>query len=857
MSIRYRRHLGRSLGRVCALFWALAPALAQAETTAFFYSAPVPRELFEVYDQVVVQPDQAPNPGNFSAAKGQPVAYVSVGEVLATGPAAAQIRPEWVIARNAGWATWVLDPRSAGVQDYLLSRIEELWSQGYRRFFLDTLDSYRLGLRADAAVRQAEAGWVKLIRAIRARHPESKLLLNRGFELLPEVAPLVSGVVAESLFDGYDARSQSYVRVPEDSRRWLLGQLQTARDRYGLPVTVIDYRPRSEREAARATAQRIAELGFEPWVADGLLSSLGVAQLEVLPRNILILTDDPAAAEGKPSGALDLLGPVIEYLGYVPVQHALAQGLPGGNLSARYAGLVTWFGSAAAQGYGAWLLGQVRSGLRVAILGDTGFAADGAEAQELGLRVVQHASAEPTQVVQRDALVGFEADPPAHPFEGPILSSIGPSARSHLTLADASGHQGTAIGTCAWGGLATSHVLALSGLAGERSWVLDPFAFLSLALALPPVPEPDLSSENGRRIALVVVRAAGLSWPARLPGSPPTVRALSERILGRYPWPHGLDVGVAGPGPLPSEQDLAAARQLLASPLVYEARGLLPGSADLRRGRASLTRLRSLAWRSDLLLGPIGSDLSYLPPNAREAYPFARVRETLEYTERPRRLAPILLDYHAFLAASAGGLATLEALYRWLAAGEPYWLDLDAYRARLAAFREQVVARHLDGSISYHGGEALRTLRVPYDLGTPDLRASSGVAVLRQVEQAQYSSFGPGAERRIVLARSPAAWPHLTQTNGRVRSLHADVDDTTRRLDFELESNVALQIGFGGLGAAAHCRLELGAEGASARGQPAPVFVGVADPEGRWQISLTGRATGPSHLSCALPREPA
>jgi len=879
VSARRRRRLG--LGQLCVLFWALAPALARAETTAFFYSAPVPRELFEVYDQVVVQPDQAPHPSNFSAAKGQPVAYVSVGEVLASSPAAAQIRSDWVIARNAGWATWVLDPRSAGYQDYLLSRIEELWNHGYRRFFLDTLDSYRLGLHAQVALRQAEAGWVKLIRAIHARHPESKLLLNRGFELLPEVAPLLSGVVAESLFDGYDARTQSYVRVAADDRRWLLGQLNTARDRYGLPVTVIDYRPHAERDRARATAQRIAELGFEPWVADGQLSSLGVGSLEVLPRRILILTDDPAAAAGKPSGALDLLGPVIEYLGYVPVQQALGQGLPAGNLSARYAGLVTWLGSAAGQGYGAWLLGQARAGLHVAILGNPGFAPDGPEAQELGLRLVQHASAEPTRVVQQDALVGFEAEPPARPFEGPLLSSVGEGARSHLTLTDASGHRGTVIATSAWGGIATSHVLALSGLEGERAWVLDPFAFLSQALALPPVPEPDLSTENGRRIALVVVRAAGLSWPARLPGSPPTSRVLSERILGQYPWPHGLDLGVAGPGPVPSAEDLAAARRLLASP-VEEARGLLPGHADLRRGRASLTRLRSLTWQSlggrgeaeaaasFELLGPIASDLSYLPLDAQEAYPFARVRETLEYTERPRRLAPILLDYHAFLAASPGGLATLDALYRWVAAQEPYWLDLRAYRERVDAFRQQVVARHLDGSVSYHGGEGLRTLRVPYDLGMPDLRASEGVAVLRQLDQGQYLSFLPGAERRVVLAPSPAAWPHLTHSNGRVRWLRATAEDAERHLDFELESPVALQIGFGGLGAAAVCHLEIGRleigrlesgrlesgrlQVGSTRGQPAQaVLEGVADREGRWQVSLAERASGPSHLSCSLP----
>lgn len=851
------RRLRGPLGWCALLCWALSAQPARA-STAFFYSAPVPRELFDVYDQVVVQPDQAPNPSNFAGAKGRPVAYVSVGEVLATSPAARQMHPDWVIARNGGWSTWVLDPRSTGYQNYLLTQIDTLWDQGYRGFFLDTLDSYRLGLRAAADARQAEAGWVKLIRAIHTRHPQATLLLNRGFELLPDIAPLVSGVIAESLFDGYDAHHRSYVRVSADDRRWLLGQLNTVRDRYHLPVTVIDYRPRSERDAARATAQRVAELGFEPWVADGLLSTLGVGTLEVMPRKILILTDDPAALQGKESEALQLLGPVIEYLGYVPVQHALGQGLPAANASEHYAGLVTWLGSAAPKGYGAWLLGQIHAGLRVAILGNTGFLPDGTEAEELGIRLVHRASAGPTSVVQHDALVGFEAKVPARPFEGPVLSLNGPGAHSHLTLADASGHRGTAIGTAAWGGLATTHVLALGGLDGERSWVLDPFAFLSQALGLGRIPEPDLNTENGRRIALVVVRAAGLSWPARLPGSPETSRAFREQILARYPWPYGLDVSRVGSGPAPSEQDLIAAQPLFESALVSHVTGLLPGSADLRRERASLTRLRSVTWQvGSELRAPIASDLAYLPPQSSEAYPFARVRETLEYTERPRRLEPILLDYHAFLAASAGGLATLDGLYHWVAAQRPYFLDLDGYRARVAGFREQVVARHLDGSLSYHGGEALRTLRVPSEWGTPDLRSSEGVAVLRQHEpqheQWQYLSFGPGTARRLVAAHGPADFPHLTDTNGRVLAVSARAEETVRQLDFELQSSTALEMSFGGLGAAAHCRLELGT---AKPGQPHALLEGNADAEGRWQVSISETATGPSHLACVSPGEP-
>ena len=141
----------------------------------------------------------------------------------------------------------------------MLGRIDALWRRGYRRFFLDTLDSYRLGLDSERAREQAAAGWIQLIRTLAERHPDARWILNRGFELLPEVSSLVDGVVAESLFDGWDPVTKTYAPVSDEARQWLLQQLQQVRERYDLPVTVIDYRPAAEREAARLTAQRIAE----------------------------------------------------------------------------------------------------------------------------------------------------------------------------------------------------------------------------------------------------------------------------------------------------------------------------------------------------------------------------------------------------------------------------------------------------------------------------------------------------------------------------------------------------------------------------------------------------------------------
>jgi polysaccharide biosynthesis protein PelA len=105
-----------------------------------------------------------------------------------------------------------------------------------------------------------------------------QLLLNRGFEILPEVAHLAVGIVAESLFQGWDAGAGTYVRVNEEGRNWLLEQLRTANMHYRLPVTVIDYVAPDQPALAQDTAKRIRNLGFGAWVATPQLNTLSPEQ---------------------------------------------------------------------------------------------------------------------------------------------------------------------------------------------------------------------------------------------------------------------------------------------------------------------------------------------------------------------------------------------------------------------------------------------------------------------------------------------------------------------------------------------------------------------------------------------------
>lgn len=146
--------------------------------------------------------------------------------------------------------------------------------KGVSRVFLDTLDSYQRVAVDDATRADSRRGLVALIRAVKDSYPEASLIMNRGFDLVPEVHGLVMAVAFESLFRGWDQAKGKYTVVSPEDRHWLLHQIDRVRTEFGLPVIAIDYCAPGDQDCIRHTAQRIRALGIIPYVADGHLQTV-------------------------------------------------------------------------------------------------------------------------------------------------------------------------------------------------------------------------------------------------------------------------------------------------------------------------------------------------------------------------------------------------------------------------------------------------------------------------------------------------------------------------------------------------------------------------------------------------------
>jgi hypothetical protein len=543
--------------------------------TAFFYGAKPPRELFAHFDRVVVEADHLdtlPAPGTTRA---QPFAYVGVGEVHRSRPWRGDLPPSLVIGHDDVWGSDIVDTGSPAWKTFLLERVvEPLYARGFRGFFLDALDSYRKVAGDAAAIARHVRGTADIVMAIKRSHPDVKVLLNRGFDVLPFVGARVDGLVAESLFCTAtpDGRYSAVSTAESDA---LLRELEGARALYGLPIAVIDYVAPNQPEQRRADALRIWRQGFDPWVATPSLDSVGIGRAEIIPRKVmLVYTGTDEGFLGVQDAAV-LVAPVLEYLGYVVDYVDARRGLPAEDLSGQYAGIVTLLPEAVqdADAYRGWLLRQVDRGVRVAFLEGFGFSADPSFLARLGLAPASSVARAPVRVDRGSAYAGFEATVRARVHELPPVRVASSSTSSLLHLTDAAGEAWDAIVLGPWGGAAFQPYVVEDGLEQERRWILDPFRFVRDALALPPIPAPDVTTESGRRILTIHIDGDAFVSRAERRSAEYTGQVLLDEVLRKYALPHTVSIveGEIGPeGMFPKESPRleAIARTIFALPNV-------------------------------------------------------------------------------------------------------------------------------------------------------------------------------------------------------------------------------------------------------------------------------------------------
>ncbi|MGB0908786.1 MAG: endo alpha-1,4 polygalactosaminidase, partial [Nitrospirales bacterium] len=568
-------------------FWCVGLLAFQAEiglaadfTVAIFYGDPAPLDELKAFDVVVVEPDHDYDPNGYRTSNSELFAYVSIGEFTSIRGYAKAIPENWVLGKNDDWDARVVDQKQEAWPKFVTDKIiGPLWEEGYRGFFLDTLDSYHLVAKTAEQRKQQEQGLVQVIQAIKTKYPDAKLIFNRGFEIIPSVAKHVYAVAAESLFRGWDQGKKRYVEVPAEDRQWLLAQLQDIQKSQNLPIIAIDYLPAQDREHAKRIAQKIQHLDMIPWVSTPELDVLGIGAIEVIPRKVFSIFNgarDPMPGHSDLHRFIDL---PVNHLGYVPEHWDIRNPLPDYPLIGRYAGVVVWVSGEQhswSQKLHEWLVKQIQQGVRVALFDSFGFPLQEQNLIPFGLEVGSpRDSVSQVKFSIKDARMGFEIQPiPKRRGFVPLSISTAVEGQSLLQLeTDEEDHQDV-VAIMPWGGYALFPyaVIQLPDLEHSR-WVFDPIEFLQEALRLEPMPIPDTTTQNGRRLLLIHVDGDGFASLAEFPGKVYAGEVLHQDVLRKYQIPTTVsiiegEIGANGLYPQLSRRLEKAARSMFALPHV-------------------------------------------------------------------------------------------------------------------------------------------------------------------------------------------------------------------------------------------------------------------------------------------------
>ncbi len=545
----------RRFGTRCLLLVFALSGLAHAGTApsvAFFYGARPPMDVLQSFDWVVVDPQASQQAKALNRPHVTLFAYVSLGEAIEGSRIAKALPRACRLGENRIWHALIVDQSKPVCRTFYLDKvIAPLLARGYRNFFFDTLDSYRIALPkpGDRERRHAyRQGLVALIKAIHRRDPEARFILNRGFELLDQVHDQgVVGVAAESLYRGWDQRSKSYVRVPNAGTDYLLGQFKRVRA-LGLTPIAIDYLPPAQRTEAARLAEKIAAADIVPYVTDSALDIVGVGSIRPLPRRILLLYNGDYAPMNNDLNWYAAMP--LNHMGYatreIDVSH---HPLPQGPLTGQVAGIVTWFDSDSFPASGRtwqWLRAQIAAGVPVAVLGSFGTGGDQATLDALGL-----ASGKQPPPGLHAARIAQQASG-YFGFESPLLPSAPDftprQIRSGTSLLDieVAGSHEIASALMPWGGYALSPYVLRNLPQGDlqpgelqSAWILDPFRFLRAALRLPELPVYDYTTASGRRLLFGLIDGDGFasgSWIGRYRDQP-AAKVILDAVLKRFPLP--------------------------------------------------------------------------------------------------------------------------------------------------------------------------------------------------------------------------------------------------------------------------------------------------------------------------------
>lgn len=245
---------------------------AQPARWVVCYSDTVRAESLAPYNPIVLDSRYHPPLAQLLEAGKDLYGYLSLGEVEDTQPYFPAVRQEGLLrGANPNWqGSYFVDWRDLRWERRVLGElIPQVLRQGFGGLMLDTVDDAEYLESLDPVRnRGMKVAALRLIREIRRNYPTVRIILNRGFFLLDDVAPGIQYVLAESVFSRFDFETRTYRKVRKTEYAATVEILKAAQKRHpSLGVLTLDYWWPSDASKLHSIYELERGNGFVPYVS--------------------------------------------------------------------------------------------------------------------------------------------------------------------------------------------------------------------------------------------------------------------------------------------------------------------------------------------------------------------------------------------------------------------------------------------------------------------------------------------------------------------------------------------------------------------------------------------------------------
>ncbi len=397
-------------------------------------------------------------------------------------------------------------PVSSGYQKV----VERLLTQGYKNFYFIVKD-------------KKDKSFISFVKQFHQQHPNAHIALEAPKKIVKKSKQFIDVVV-------FDGGLKKDINVHAFYKN-------------GLEVIDKEHPGQDGMKSAQELLKIVRRKGMIPYISSSSYQDYGLSAKTAIKREIFTIIDedkvDRIISSAHQYGAMPL-----EYMGYIQHIHNVSDPLPDvEDFATRYKGVVVWLSTDTKkfQKLFSWLLEVKKKGIPIAFASNFGFVADGMLLSQFGIETSDATATahNKKKIVYRDSMVGFETEPQIN--DSTLYLHPKNAVKPLLTYQDQNHGSSTPAAIMPWGGYAVFGSF-LFELDDNNLWVVNPFEFFKEALRLEPIPVPDVTTENGKRVMFTHIDGDGIMNGYESGANKYSGEMIYERILKKFKLPHSVSV---------------------------------------------------------------------------------------------------------------------------------------------------------------------------------------------------------------------------------------------------------------------------------------------------------------------------